>query len=374
MNSTNQTGLFIHVRPGFEKDASKELLFKLGTLLNDNNAKFGQQELIVKDKDLSGFVSVQCSGETIQRLRSDLKLKELIFARQLLWSSVCLTIPKLGDRVTTIIDHIVKNHLVFAGCNAFSGFEIETTESDESKELSGFCKSIQRPLENALNKAKLLPKGKGAAHLPRLVLVMSDPETVWICIADNKNSSHWPMGIPRLKFPTDAPSRSTLKLEEAFVTLLGPEELGIKLCSGMTAVDLGACPGGWTYQLVSRGVHVVAVDNGVIDDKLMKSGLVVHEMEDAFKFRPLKPVDWMVCDVVEQPARITALMEQWIINGWCHHTIFNLKLPMNLRWEEVNKCMNQISENCAKKGKQIEIKAKHLYHDRKEITVYCALR
>lgn len=52
------------------------------------------------------------------------------------------------------------------------------------------------------------------------------------------------MGIPRLKFPTDAPSRSTLKLEEAFFVFLTEKEREARLSHGMTAVDLGACPGG----------------------------------------------------------------------------------------------------------------------------------
>ena len=30
----------------------------------------------------------------------------------------------------------------------------------------------------------------------------------------------------------------------------------------MVGVDLGACPGGWTYQLVKRGLFVYAVDHG----------------------------------------------------------------------------------------------------------------
>ncbi|VEB88410.1 putative RNA 2'-O-ribose methyltransferase [Citrobacter koseri] len=35
-----------------------------------------------------------------------------------------------------------------------------------------------------------------------------------------------------------------------------------RLANGMYAVDLGACPGGWTYQLVKRNMWVYSVDNG----------------------------------------------------------------------------------------------------------------
>jgi 23S rRNA C2498 (ribose-2'-O)-methylase RlmM len=47
------------------------------------------------------------------------------------------------------------------------------------------------------------------------------------------------MGIPRLKFPADAPSRSTLKLEEALHVFIPADEWDERLANGMYAVDLG---------------------------------------------------------------------------------------------------------------------------------------
>jgi 23S rRNA C2498 (ribose-2'-O)-methylase RlmM len=40
------------------------------------------------------------------------------------------------------------------------------------------------------------------------------------------------MGIPRLKFPSDAPSRSTLKLEEAFHVFIPADEWDERLATG----------------------------------------------------------------------------------------------------------------------------------------------
>ena len=48
------------------------------------------------------------------------------------------------------------------------------------------------------------------------------------------------MGIPRLKFPADAPSRSTLKLEEAILTFIPRNEESKRLNENMVGVDLGA--------------------------------------------------------------------------------------------------------------------------------------
>lgn len=319
------------------------------------------------------FVTAHLSEEDWKKARDRIRLDSLIFSRQLLWQVSTVSLPVDGDRASPSVSAIQEQLLPASGGNAFSGFNFETPDTDSAKELSGYCKSLSRPVENALNKLKLLPKGKGAAHLPRINLVMLSNQKVVITLSDVKNSSPWPMGIPRLKFPANAPSRSTLKLEEAFHVFLGQEGTARYLKAGMTGVDLGACPGGWTYQLVKHGIHTIAIDNGAIDGKLMASGLVTHLREDAFTFRPHELVDWLVCDVVEQPSRISALMADWFSQGYCEHAIFNLKLPMKKRYEETIECLANFRTSVEHSGKKIKLAAKQLYHDRKEVTVYCSV-
>jgi len=179
----------------------------------------------------------------------------------------------------------------------------------------------------------------------------------------------WPMGIPRLRMPSGAPSRSTLKLAEALDVFLG-ERAHELLRPGMRAVDLGAAPGGWTWQLVQRGVAVTAVDNGLLKGAIRDDRLVTHVREDAFRWRPQRPVDWLVCDVVEQPLRIATLVAQWIARGDARRAIFNLKLPMKKRYDEVRRCTTRIEESMA--GARHSLAVRHLYHDREEVTAYLA--
>ena len=356
------TGIILHVRQGFEDDAGREL---------DHHLSIAgiRAKSIQSDTD-SAMVVATMNPEDMAKAREKIKYTDLIFARQLLWQSTTVTLPVDGDRVAPLAESVRKSLLNASGANAFSGFFFETPDTDTAKELTGFCKSLSRPLENTLNKLKLLPKGKGAARLPRIHLVMISNKTVLVAFADVANSNLWPMGIPRLRFPPNAPSRSTLKLEEAFHVFLGPDRMKDELKSGMTSVDLGACPGGWTYQLVKHGMFVTAVDNGSIDSKLMSSGLVTHLREDAFTYRPYDTVDWMVCDVVEQPSKINDLMTEWLVRGYCRSSIFNLKLPMKKRFDEVYGCLSELKAKCRAVGRTIDVKAKHLYHDRKEITVF----
>jgi 23S rRNA (cytidine2498-2'-O)-methyltransferase len=174
------------------------------------------------------------------------------------------------------------------------------------------------------------------------------------------------MGIARLRMPPGAPSRSTLKLAEAFAVFLGDREAAF-LRPGMRAVDLGAAPGGWTWQLVQRGVAVTAVDNGPLAPALLRDRLVTHVRGDAFRYRPRRPVDWLVCDVVEQPVRIAELAARWIADGFARRAIFNLKLPMKKRYDEVRRCMQRIGEIV---GSPHTLAVRQLYHDREEVTGY----
>src|SRR5262249_560137 len=90
------------------------------------------------------------------------------------------------------------------------------------------------------------------------------------------------------------------------------------------------------------------------------------------RFVPPKPVDWMVCDIVESPAKVAALAARWIGEGRARATIFNLKLPMKKRWEEVGRCRAIIDEGLG--GGDYLLRMKHLYHDREEVTAYLARR
>ncbi|WP_122857267.1 23S rRNA (cytidine(2498)-2'-O)-methyltransferase RlmM, partial [Pseudomonas viridiflava] len=207
---------------------------------------------------------------------------------------------------------------------------------------------------------------------PRLLLTFKSGREVFLGLADAGNSAMWPMGIPRLKFPREAPSRSTLKLEEAWHHFIPRDQWDERLSGDMTGVDLGAAPGGWTYQLVRRGMLVTAIDNGPMAESLMDTGLVQHLMADGFTYKPRQPVDWMVCDIVEKPARNAALLETWLGEGLCREAVVNLKLPMKQRYAEVRRLLDRIEEGFKERGVRVSIGCKQLYHDREEVT--CHLR
>lgn len=213
---------------------------------------------------------------------------------------------------------------------------VEVPDTNESKELMKFCRKLTVTLRGAMREQKVLMAHENPTR-PVVHVFFIAPGCCYVGYSYSNNNSPFYMGIPRLRFPADAPSRSTLKLEEAFHVFIPADEWDERLASGMHAVDLGACPGGWTYQLVKRSMMVHSVDNGPMAPSLMETGQVTHHRADGFKFEPnSSKIYWLVCDMVEKPAKVTSLMIQWLVKGWCREAIFNLKLPMKKRYEEVS--------------------------------------
>lgn len=167
-------------------------------------------------------------------------------------------------------------------------------------------------------------------------------------------------GQRRMADDPRAPSRSYLKIEEAYGVL------GREPAPGETVVDLGAAPGGWSYSAAKRGARVIAVDNGPL-----KAGAVHpeirHAEEDAFKFAPGAPVDWLFCDMVEDPDRVLGIVERWTERGWCRRFVVNLKFgrldPIALarRLEPL-------------RARFASSRLRHLYHDREELTLVAELK
>jgi len=82
----------------------------------------------------------------------------------------------------------------------------------------------------------------------------------------------------------------------------------------------------------------------------------------------------MVCDIVEKPSRVAALVADWIATGAASSAIFNLKLPMKKRDDEVQRAAQAIRERLALANVEATLALRQLYHDREEVTGYLARR
>ncbi|EQM71888.1 23S rRNA (cytidine(2498)-2'-O)-methyltransferase RlmM [Pseudomonas tohonis] len=344
--------LFLHCRPGFEGEVCAEI--------SDLAARLDVPGY-AKGKASSAYAEFICQdADGAERLMRGQRFARLIFPRQ--WARGAFVALPETDRISVLLEHLAD----YPVCGSLW---LEVLDTNEGKELSNFCKKFEAPLRKALEKTGRLVDDPGK---PRLLLTFRSGREVFAGLAEADNSALWPMGIPRLKFPREAPSRSTLKLEEAWHTFIPREQWETRLSEDMTGVDLGASPGGWTYQLVRRGMLVTAIDNGPMAESLMDTGLVQHLMVDGFTFKPKQPVDWMVCDIVEKPARNAALLDTWIGEGLCREAVVNLKLPMKQRYAEVQRLLQRLEDSFRERKIKVSIACKQLYHDREEVT--CHLR
>ncbi|MGY3568974.1 23S rRNA (cytidine(2498)-2'-O)-methyltransferase RlmM [Vibrio sp. SCSIO 43135] len=350
--------VMLYCRSGFEKECAGEIQDKATQL-----EVYGFPRV----KKNTGYVLFECYQDgDADKLVKTIDFQSLIFARQMFAVAVELSELPKEDRISPILSEL-SDVEAFPHCG---DLRIETPDTNEAKELLKFCRKFTVPMRQAL-RGKGILYSKDNPKKPVLHICFIAPGHCFIGYSYANNNSAFFMGIPRLKFPADAPSRSTLKLEEAFHVFIPREEWDTRLASGMWGVDLGACPGGWTYQLVKRSMFVHSVDNGMMADSLMETGQVKHHQEDGFKFEPArKNVTWLVCDMIEKPSRVAQLMGEWIIRGWAKEAIFNLKLPMKGRYDEVLEDIENLKYFLIENGVKFKLQAKHLYHDREEITVH----
>jgi 23S rRNA (cytidine2498-2'-O)-methyltransferase len=336
MIDPNLPAWLVYCRPGFERDC-------------------------VDETQAKPVEALENSGYLVLQGKARLAYRQLAFARQLLkLHGEVHDLPE-RDRLTPLLDSIPQEPA------RFGALYLEVPDTNDGKTLSGFTKRFQPLLEQALLDSERLVDDP---TLPRLHIFFPAEDRALIASSDPRNSNDAVNGIHRVSMSADAPSRSYLKLAEAFEVFMDKEEQAQWLKPKMTAVDLGAAPGGWTWQLVQRGLKVTAVDNGPLKGAAASHPDIKHLRQDGFRFRPKRPVDWLVCDMVEQPQRVAALITEWIISGLSMNAIFNLKLPMKKRVEALKTALDSIRAALNKKGLRYRLEVKQLYHDREEVTVF----
>ena len=343
-------GLLCYCRPGFEPELAAEL---------SERAALAGFSGYARTQRHAGFVLyLGADGAALSRA---LPFKDLIFARQKLRFLAELQDVDPKDRIAPLLEAL-------GGRGRHGDLMVEHPDSDEARPLAGLARSFGNALRPALRQRGLLTE-KEDARLARLHVCFLAGDHLLLGSGDIADSSPWSLGVPRLRALSEAPSRSALKLEEAILTLMLPAEREKWVRPGMCAADLGAAPGGWSWILARHHFKVIAVDNGPMAESALDTGLVEHVRADGFSWSPPKPQDWLVCDMVESPRRVATRMAEWFSRGWCRHAIFNLKLSMKKRWDETRYCLDAFTEQA---GRPLTIRARQLYHDREEITVFAS--
>lgn len=107
------------------------------------------------------------------------------------------------------------------------------------------------------------------------------------------------------------PSRAYLKLWELFTLYK------IKPKDGEKVIDVGSCPGGWTWVLQTIGCHVVSVDKAPLDPRIAALPNIEFRQESAFGLRPahIGKLDWFFSDIICYPDKLHELVLRWKESG-----------------------------------------------------------
>lgn len=173
--------------------------------------------------------------------------------------------------------------------------------------------------------------------------------------------SPFPGGQIELGEDKAPPARAYRKLREALLYL------GIEPHQGQTWVDLGACPGSWSYDAIGAGAKVWAIDRSPLREDLMQHPNLRFVQHDAFTFAPDVPVDILVCDVIAYPERSVALLQMWLEKRWCRYFVITLKFKGTPDMQAIQACKQILRDNAQRYW------MRQLCNNKNEITV-CGVR
>lgn len=266
--------------------------------------------------------------ETAVPCRADDPLPPIVFARQILPAPYFLEFPSIRLGAERLAEQLV------AVLPEGRPWQLHV-EPDYGSGRAGQhrCQLIRHALDEQLRRTRrhiLRQRREEAApftpedSLVQVLLDRPDRSLVSLAMAplpyvQRRVISPFPLGEIQLPSDKTAPSRAFAKLIEAEF------RLGRAIAAGETCVDLGACPGSWTYVAVKRGATVIAVDRSPLRADLMREPRVMFHCSDAFAFCPDKPVDWLLCDVIAAPERSMQLLLDWAFARRMRHFVVTIK-------------------------------------------------
>ena len=182
----------------------------------------------------------------------------------------------------------------------------------------GRAKLLQEKLPYVSGKPLVFPAPRPTAPLGSWTLLERD-----VLLCASRCSSAFRNG--EIQFVEDKltpPTRAYLKLWEA-LTLLD-ERPG----PGDVCLDLGSCPGGWTWVLQTLGTQVISVDKAPLDPRIADLPNIDFRQESAFGLDPrqFERVDWLFCDIACYPKRLLELLGRWLESGVCRRFVCTIKL------------------------------------------------
>lgn len=195
------------------------------------------------------------------------------------------------------------------------------------KEIGGFWIPFSYQLHRRTN---LIAEKLPLLKIPKLSLALSHPQKTangFCLIEENKiliAKNVFPQnigGISDFENDKSAPSRAYQKLIETFSLHIAPPTKNEKV------IDLGSCPGGWTYVLAKLGCQTMSVDTAPLDASVLKFANVQFLKKDAFKLVPedIGHLNWLFSDIICEPKKLLSLVQKWRQSGLVKNFVCTIK-------------------------------------------------
>ena len=185
--------------------------------------------------------------------------------------------------------------------------------------------SFQLHRRSELIQKKLLPRSpKPLQFMGSVPQKIFGAWTLWdekLVLASPQTSSPLPLGLAAFEENKAIPSRAYLKLWELFTLHEAPPVAGARV------LDLGSCPGGWSWVLCDLNCDVVSVDKAPLDEKLLRRPNIKVIKKDAFTLQPsdIGAVHTVFSDIICEPKRLYELAQAWLESGLCQRFVGSIK-------------------------------------------------
>jgi 23S rRNA C2498 (ribose-2'-O)-methylase RlmM len=266
---------------------------------------------------------VEISGASHEELASF----PLFFSAQFLPNAVYTKAESIKSWASAILDYLIATLGEETSSWCLHIFDPATAESGEiysrptliAKELRSLLKTKRRSLLRSL-------QDTCSSESILVQVLLTTPNEGYLSVATQTTRalfgasiSSVPAGFFPIADDKSPPSRAFKKLREAI------QVFNLRITPGQTAVDLGASPGGWSYVVAEHGATVTAIDRSPLEGAVARDRKVVFVQGNAFTWKPPRPVDWLVCDVITTPDKTLAILKSWIGDKLCRNFCVTVK-------------------------------------------------
>ena len=279
-------------------------------------------------------------------------------------------IEELGDAVTAVQERLViaekggPDHVIWAE-NIWldAQFMPITSIGDAAKQLRAIQRNWACLSQGHHRRTNLITEKLPHVSAKPVVFgapVPSAPLGSWtllredLMLASANCTSPMPNGVWNFVEDKETPpNRAYLKLWEAL------SRLPKKPQAGDTCLDLGACPGGWTWVLQSLGAKVISVDKAPLAPHIAALPNISYVQQSAFGLPPtdIGPVDWLFSDIICYPERLLRLVHNWRDAGLAKNMVCTIKFQGETDFSAVRQFLDITGSF-----------AMHLYNNKHEIT------